>query len=1050
MALIDDILAQEFGQQLPETQEPPTQGASLIDDILSQEFPAQEQPAPQGISLIDDILRQEFPEQPPTAEPVKFDISLEERPELQPVEIPQPVSEFAIAEPEALAVSPEFAEVGREISIKANIKARRKQEQLQKEEEKRQRLGEPSFVNLVTAEGLKTFRRSAAGQLIKPFLKPFGLRQRAIEALEMVGEEPPKPLGEVFEATLDIATAESKLKQFAGSLAGIATGQVVDFVAFGAALKSLGLLPKAKPITKAAITAAAVGFAEEPREASETFMEEIKKRGVNATALGLTTGGVGLFFRQLFRAGKQVGKLFEPEDIVNISRKAEIAGKRKELIAPIEKPINEINKKIKDPATTDLEKAVLGERREFLDQKLKIANQQLREIELGERGEIFSNFEKLSTDSPNSKATSTIESFNNSQTVIVQPIKEGLKDIESTLLKFEKRGLPGEELLGLFKKHLNAVRVFNGFNTDIYTKLTLPIRDFAGKLKQNRIKLQLLLQGKTVSATKELKQSAIETRAFLNGLFDLSQKSGLVSRWVDKKGNYIVGDKLGFQPDYLPTKLRWNKIVKQRKQIEKHLVKTGQVKNLDEAENMINLMLEQESSFIGGEFTSGSSLARTRDFAKKAGNVEFAKQMKIKLPDEFYITNIDELIPDYINQLGRRLAQKSVLGDEGKLVFRNVENILEKFKGDKEARDYAIQSTRMILALDRPKRSAIISGLMNINLGLNFSPFTSTINLSQNIFPLSKAGFANTARALTKTIINRKTTIEEAKRAGAVMENMNSFTQGLLDGEKSSAFANFWLSGVGFKMTERYNRELATQIGKNFADDLFNRMTGKNSFFFKLSKMSFSPKREQKKWIKVFKDYGVDDIGDAIKKGKLTEDQKLIFGGGFSNRFHFTTSPLELPLWAQQSEMARFWLQFKSFGIKQMNVLRQEILKDPRGIGILNPAFARFIPSGIAAGEVARKLYGRDAPDNLPGRILEDFLYVGTLGLYGFAITQAVKDTEEGIPEGLKFPRTAKAIGDIAKPVTVSNIENLLERGFSTIGVARFGKRIQDLIEEGK
>jgi len=571
-----------------------------------------------------------------------------------------------------------------------------------------------------------------------------------------------------------------------------------------------------------------------------------------------------------------------------------------------------------------------------------------------------------------------------------RPVTDLFNSVERGL---ETRGEPGRQFLQTIKNWENESRTFTGAHVSDYATIV------KGLSKAEKVNVRKSLQGELPNAPDKIKKAAEDVRGLYNTLFRKAEAAGLKTGWIDKDGAYNAGEALAYRKDYFPVKLDINKIRKKQDEVKKFLLDSGQVKTEAKADALVQLIIEHDATLqTTGKFVDRSHI---RELAKRAGNVEFARKMKAKLPEEFYINNLDDVTINYISRLGNRVSQLKNFGDKNQTINNLVNSgaSIDDINYFSRVRDLALNVDQSEDIFRAFKRGDVVTGkLLSADLMMNFTGITSLQNLTQNIYPIAKAGYINSSKALARTILNPKVSVDEAKRAGAMLNETIKSLSEVMAGNQGGRLTNAYLKTIGFTYAERANRILTTQIGKELAKDVFPKMRTSQAVL--------------RKWRPEFKKMGVPEIDEALKSGKLTEDQILTFGGGFSDRFHFSRSITELPLKIQEgvrsSNVLRLMFQYKSFAFKQANVIVQEFIKDPA-------AMARLFPLAVGGGELIRGVRGREAPENPALRILQDFAYVGSLGFYSDAIADAVitKRTIGGNITQQFIPAAADNIGKI-------------------------------------
>ena len=235
------------------------------------------------------------------------------------------------------------------------------------------------------------------------------------------------------------------------------------------------------------------------------------------------------------------------------------------------------------------------------------------------------------------------------------------------------------------------------------------------------------------------------------------------------------------------------------------------------------------------------------------------------------------------------------------------------------------------------------------------------------------------------------------------------------------------LQGTGFNKVEKFNRVLAANIGKNYAENTWQKLQyalntdGVRVDFYK---------RELTR-------LNIDPI-EALSRGRLTDDDLYKAGQKFTKRTQFSTGPQDLPMEAT-SELGKFAFQFKTFSFKAGQYMKDEILTEAKR-GNYKPLMkaAMVMPlSGEIVNDVQALINGRTRSDNIVERIADDVASVGGLSL-AYSMAKALEfgpSAITGMLLGPAFSEALRATYNTYSLLMKQNPQPIMKQGIGAIPV---------------
>jgi hypothetical protein len=355
-------------------------------------------------------------------------------------------------------------------------------------------------------------------------------------------------------------------------------------------------------------------------------------------------------------------------------------------------------------------------------------------------------------------------------------------------------------------------------------------------------------------------------------------------------------------------------------------------------------------------------------------------------------------------------------------------------------------------------------------------------NMGQISFTATKMGIRNTLKAV-KDIVNpatREATLESVTRWGVLVEDAVK----VLEAESGRNFTGRFLTGIGFRWSEKYLRATAAVAGKYHVEELLTKLA-KGPGSTALTRMSW------RKTVRQLDKYGIkkqtlikEGTSDLTVNGQRIVDSVVREGtddamlkavhelAGFegARATQFLADVMDNPV-SWQSPEGKMLTQFKNFVTNSTKFAMRDIL-DEIAHGNPGPA-VRMLITGIAIGEITQDLKdvvtGRDPlkrgqegyvrgvisemfglkslPDNdqelfrvlgqkistndLASRSLENILAVGQMGMFWSMMQSAVSGGTLRVMQFAAGPTIDTAL-DVARGVTEvvgGDPDRLLRRG---------------------
>ena len=492
---------------------------------------------------------------------------------------------------------------------------------------------------------------------------------------------------------------------------------------------------------------------------------------------------------------------------------------------------------------------------------------------------------------------------------------------------------------------------------------------------------------------------------------DLAQKTGLEIRLPD-------GTAIPWQPrtGYVPHIVDIEKLKQFKDVTINFLVKTNQLSQ-EVASKLVNGMLEGKSS------SSLLSAISPETTPKLFGNLEFARV--IDFPTEVLKRGKD-LVVDYIHAASKRIAQAEEFGP----VNQKLEDLITKISGESPDAKLIEEVTMRELGLQKKDfGQEKVSSLLRAWQGVTKLGTAAISNLSQSVNTATTYGIGRTLMAIVNDIKNSTVSREFAMNAGGISEAAIREIMQESTGVASKVGRAF--TAPGFQKVETFNRAVAANAGKSYVLDEFGRLLkGAKGSAENLKKM------------------GVD-VAEAVKSGKLSENDLINAARTAVKETQFTVRPLDLPAnWT--TTYGRVVTQFKNFAFKQgqfvaKNVISPaiQLIKTGGREGSLTPLI-RYTLLGTLVGEgvadTKALITGRERPTDPLQRVVDNILSVGGVGLPADLYKAVTTRGAQGLLSWITGPTITEAaeigagVADVVRGKGFTKLGRTLSRDIPVIG----------------
>ena len=464
-------------------------------------------------------------------------------------------------------------------------------------------------------------------------------------------------------------------------------------------------------------------------------------------------------------------------------------------------------------------------------------------------------------------------------------------------------------------------------------------------------------------------------------------------------------------------------------------------------QNSMSKFKKETRSLISANVESGSGLQYLRAYQKVGrglseelfntfGNLE--KPKKFKIPEELLENNLKTLLSRYATKAADRTAFVKNFGVKGEK-FRALVNKAEPeddrimrtlhhhVKGDIEYHSSYNYSPRTKEVWQKVMEWETAS-----KIGLGYAPL---LNVTQPMISSAlEAGYLPFFKGLIS--LSNKKTRELIERSGVTNYSMFAEMMGHSRGTGlSSKVAGALAKYSGFTGINKLNQITAASTAKVLVDDMFKIVKGKGV-------------RGKIKASRGWASNKLEKLGIDPNKSRLTDKDYITAMSKFARKTQLQKDILEDPLLFNDPR-ARMFTQFKRFGLRQTNYLKDLFISDlSRGnfMPILRLGMAGFAGGTITLKSKAwlkeqisgERVFNPDEkiPEDLMD-VVENLSAVGAFGFMGDVISASME-------EGRTY---SNAIKFLAYPPFMSDLNNLmfkfipaLERDFSTYQADAFAR----------
>lgn len=473
----------------------------------------------------------------------------------------------------------------------------------------------------------------------------------------------------------------------------------------------------------------------------------------------------------------------------------------------------------------------------------------------------------------------------------------------------EKSGEGGKKLAGILEKQRTEEDLVRG-------KYTFRIKNaLEGLSKEERINIGEALEG--LSKPKSAKEAgAYKTlQNWLAKIARYAEKEGFEISVPTKEGIKKVPFKA--RENYLPRIYDLDALAKgaKRDRALSHLVESGQARNKAEAVKLLDNFIISNAE-------------------RKAGNLEYARMLD--LPD--YEKDPLIALQRYAQSISKRFTEVKNFGKKDETLAELIGKIAD------DGGDYMEAQRIVDFTTKGMPKNKLVSAITKFNVATKLS-LSAIINATQNVNTMTKAGVANTVKAMFKSFTKK----------GKDFAELSGVYQDLILKQETGFNLDKMTKTILYPFTkvENFNRRVAALSGRESAEALVKKLAiDKDNAFA----------------IRQLQSLGLD--AKKILNGKLTDDDLYLAANKMSQLTQFKVDPLDVPP-AWKTPTGRLITQFKSFNFMQTKFVRDEILKEVAK-GNLAP-LVRFIVIAPLASALAYKvrnvLTGRSETDEQKGAL---------------------------------------------------------------------------------
>lgn len=454
-------------------------------------------------------------------------------------------------------------------------------------------------------------------------------------------------------------------------------------------------------------------------------------------------------------------------------------------------------------------------------------------------------------------------------------------------------------------------------------------------------------RGEAVELTAKEARVQQEVARILDQVSQEAQDAGLTIKRAD-------GD-IPFTPreNYFPQFLDRDKLKANPQIVIDHLVQTGQMD--------INNATAFVEDIARGLTVRDAYFARSfPGTIKRYGNLEYSRILD--LPKEV-LRDDKAVLTDYLNSSSQRIARANIFGPNDESIEPIVREIGKSGGNMQTVQEFFDRN----FGITPRTPSDVISGKIRAVQSAAKLPLFALSNVAQSVNTATTTGTARTFKTITKFLTDsgaRKEMIDYTTRTGELNNSiLRDFARDVNAGSESILSK---LTGPGGTNVESFNRIIATNAGKQYAEDMAKRLLANPN---------------DKTALKAFSKLGLDSQ-TILKQGGLSQGDLIKAGQTLSDITQFKVNQADLP-----PQFSTTWgkvlFQYKQFAYKQGEFLLNEVAKEATK-GNLQPLSRYLIIGGLVGlpiAEIKRRLYGRERPDTPQGIYLEAISSVGGAGI---------------------------------------------------------------------
>ncbi len=325
-----------------------------------------------------------------------------------------------------------------------------------------------------------------------------------------------------------------------------------------------------------------------------------------------------------------------------------------------------------------------------------------------------------------------------------------------------------------------------------------------------------------------------------------------------------------------------------------------------------------------------AKLQRFRSNIQRHGSLEYSRELNLP----FYDPDPVRVIPFAAATGAKRLAQIAEFGQDHQRINREILKISEAGGNPDFVRKSVDNMLGVISEGDTAEArvSRFLRATQTLKLGLSAIPNATQGVLNSMVkadAPTVAAGFVS---ALSKR--GRRLAIE----SGAAIEPVLAEAHKELGGGR---MVDRYLKMTGFSQTEQFNRAVSANVGAKWANKNLEQL---------ISKPTDKGARAR------IEELGID-ADAAIKRGSLTQEDRLMAAKKFSDITQFRTRPEDLPAFAS-TPFGRVAFQFKTFAYNQARLIAKETVGEIKAGRVGRGLRTAFVVATLfpAAGELVRLL----------------------------------------------------------------------------------------------